>query len=105
MLFLGGRRSAGRWVRDASDNDVASAVGVVGTGASHVVIAVGPPRRGATGDARLGVRIVIDVGTVRRRRRHGSWRRKKTDKFRFFISLHSRLNNGCLLPHSGNPIS
>lgn len=75
-MFLGGRRQDGRGGGDRVIGGVVAAVAAatVATAAvaRHVVIAVGPPWRGATGDARLGVRIVIDVGAVRRRWRHSS---------------------------------
>ena len=83
-MFLSGRCGAGRGGRyDGRDGAVGRAVAAVGAGATvvaravvarHVVIAVGPPRSGATGgrDAALRVRVVIDVGAVRRRWRHGS---------------------------------
>jgi hypothetical protein len=69
------------------------------------VIAVGPPRSGAAaggdggGRSSLGVGVVIDVGAVRRRRRHRSCRTErkehtqtqKPDNFRFTASLFSIL--------------
>lgn len=84
-----------------------AAAGCTAVVARHVVIAVGPPRSGAAaggggdgGRSSLGVGVVIDVGAVRRRRRHRSCRTEskehtqtqKPDNFRFTASLFSILS-------------
>lgn len=62
--------------------------------ARHIVVAVRPPWRGAAGHAGLRVRIVIDVGTVRRRRRHRSCRtptKKRVDKNKIILDFILRV--------------
>lgn len=92
-----------------------AAAGCTAVVARHVVIAVGPPRSGAAagggcGRSSLGVGVVIDVGAVRRRRRHRSCRTErkehtqtqKPDNFRFTASLFSILF--FLLPSFSPPL-
>lgn len=75
-MFLGGRRRTGRGDGDRTVGRVVAAIAAATVPAAvvarDVVIAVGPPWCGAASDSCLGVRVVIDVGPVRRRWRHGS---------------------------------
>ena len=110
-MFLCGRRGTGRGGRNDGDRVIGGVVAAAAAAtvpaaavvACHVVIAVGPPWCGAAGDTGLKVGVVIDVGAVRRRRRHGSCTQEQTDNFRFFpffLSLSLSLFSFYRLSHS-----